>query len=422
MCCFSRPVPFVGSTKIFARAAGDGRQLLAYSMSVEVPEELAMVLPLPVPPDPPEDAVTFIDLEGYERFFGDLEGAFPPLYATLPAPASRGGGPPARPKLKVHDVGMFEASFVPRIADFDRLDPRFRLPDGAWDGLPRYADYGFAVFKLKPARRALGLGSKRQTVHPMALSFPRRDLDGVFFPTVHIHDGALHPTATFGHALYLQADDVLAATLDWTASTAPLGEHVDAARARGLIDPARGGFATAIAGPHANEDVWLRAPAGVAPGDLRGRGDCYEYRARGTHAQRLPASALPITGRGDDDAARRLAAWQETARERFAALCRGLRGGLPAVVEANRDAWQLAPLRDDLPRHFVNGDRLWKGDDWQGGGGPGEAGGPGRLRFRPFTDTVELQEITLGFDALPAPDRLRAIMAALAALLDRSVA
>jgi hypothetical protein len=42
----------------------------------------------------------------------------------------------------------FEASFVPCVRDFARLDDRFWLPSAVWDALPAYADWGFAVFKL----------------------------------------------------------------------------------------------------------------------------------------------------------------------------------------------------------------------------------------------------------------------------------
>ena len=56
MCCFSKPVELVADTYIFARS-DNGRQFLVYSMSYAAPSELAMVLPLPVPPDTPEDAV-----------------------------------------------------------------------------------------------------------------------------------------------------------------------------------------------------------------------------------------------------------------------------------------------------------------------------------------------------------------------------
>src|SRR5437899_1303322 len=68
------------------------------------------------------------------------------------------GAAPA-PKLKVRTVGNFSASFVPTVKDFGRLDERFRLPEGTWEALPDYKDFGFAVFKLDQNVRQ---------VHPMA--------------------------------------------------------------------------------------------------------------------------------------------------------------------------------------------------------------------------------------------------------------
>ncbi len=71
MCMFSQPVDLVSDTNIFARRT-NGKQLLAYSMTYRAATELAMVLPLPVPPNGPEDAVRFIDLQLYPDFFTDL--------------------------------------------------------------------------------------------------------------------------------------------------------------------------------------------------------------------------------------------------------------------------------------------------------------------------------------------------------------
>jgi hypothetical protein len=163
MCCFSRPVDRVANTNIFARPAKDGRQYLVYSMTLSAKEDLAMILPLPVPKNPPEDAVRFISLKEYPGFFGDLKNGFPeppsPKVDSRSRPPTLGQAPP----LKVVEVGSFEASFVPAIKDFDRLDERFRLSGDVWGKLPQYKDAGFAVFKLKP-------GTK--TVHPMAFEFP----------------------------------------------------------------------------------------------------------------------------------------------------------------------------------------------------------------------------------------------------------
>ena len=95
MCCFSRPVQSVSATKIFARSAEDGRQLLVYSMTLRAKEELGMVLPLPVKKGSGEKAVTFIDLKGYAEFFADLNKGFPVPLGTAPTSRSLGAAPPA---------------------------------------------------------------------------------------------------------------------------------------------------------------------------------------------------------------------------------------------------------------------------------------------------------------------------------------
>src|SRR5688572_19902922 len=115
MCMFSRRVEHVSATKIFAAGLPDGRQSLIYSMS---------------------DAIEFVNLENYKDVFDDLKRAFPDLGTfAQAAPLSR-GGPVAKSVLKVHAVGAFEASYVPRASDFDRLDPRFRLPPSVLETLP----------------------------------------------------------------------------------------------------------------------------------------------------------------------------------------------------------------------------------------------------------------------------------------------
>ena len=235
MCCFSRPVVQVSRTKIFARARDD-RQLLAYEMNLASDEDVAMILPLPVPPGSPEDAVRFISLASAAGFFPALDRLFEMPLRGGPV-RTRQLAPQAAGRLVVHDVGQFEASYVPTVADFARLAPQFRLPHEVWAELPQYADWGFAVFKLKqpqtpdaapapPAPPTLGsrlraLFSGRQAapgqtappvrpapppraIHPMAFEFPRRDPGRLFFPTVHIHDGQVHARADFDHLLYGQ--------------------------------------------------------------------------------------------------------------------------------------------------------------------------------------------------------------------------
>jgi hypothetical protein len=412
MCCFSQPVRFVGGTKIFARGLPDGRQALVYAMDVEIDSALAMVLPIPVPPGSPDDAVTFVSLEGYDRFFDDLAAAFPPSFAG--APQAKGGMSRGRleaPKLVVHEVGLFEASFVPTRADFGRLDPRFRMPDSVWHELPAVHDMGFAVFRLKPKKKPLfGLGGGgRQRIHPMAFVFPRRDPDALFFPTLHVHDGHVPDTAHFDHALYCQADGLLGALLGWTPSSQPLGQRVDSEKARGLIAAGELGQQLAVWGSQANSDWVLRVPPGVRLTDVAGASATHRYELR-LRAALEPAST---------DARRN--AWQRTARERAPQLVSALRDGVAELCARQHAAWSLTTLDATLPPHFLNGRQLWSGATYMDGR-PAEAGGPGRLLMQVFTERVEPQPIELAFRRLPDAQQVHVILDALAALLDRAAA
>jgi hypothetical protein len=251
---FSGRVERVSGTSIYARGAPDGRQVLVYEMSVAAREPVAMVLPLPVPVGTDEGAVRFINLERGPAFFARMRAGFVVPTRSFAAPQGL-----AFAMLAVHDVGAFEASFVPRVADFARLDPRFRLPQQAWDALPAYADWGFAVFKLKT------VSSEPRPVHPMAFEFPRRDPTRLFFPTVHVHDGEVHPRAGFDHALYCQTRAVLSDAV-WTRSEGEARLFMEEpAFALGLVDPAASYFERKLAGTLPNEDTW----AGDAAAALR---------------------------------------------------------------------------------------------------------------------------------------------------------
>lgn len=246
-----RPETHVTETRIFARVDGD-TQWLAYEMRVDTPSDVAMILPVPVVPGSGEHALSFVDLSGYDTFFEDLAWLFP--MELEPELLSLGPGAPRAQaaKLTVHNVGSFEASYVPTRADFSRLDRRFRLPEAVWSALPQYSDWGFAVFKLKRGR------SKR--IHPMAFRFPTRDPARIFFPTVHVHDGELHRKADFDHALYFQppvlrSGDVL--------SRAPARAWIDLSRACGLVDVDSHVARRLILGTHDNEDTWVDLAAGA---------------------------------------------------------------------------------------------------------------------------------------------------------------
>ena len=247
MCCFSRHVQLVSDTDIFARASKDGRQFLVYAMRFKAGEDLSMILPLPVPKNPKEDAVKFINLEKYPNFFDEMLEGFPvppvPGFSSAMRPMKA-----AMAKLAVVEFGSFVASFVPSQKDFGRLDERFRLPDGVWDKLPQYKDAGFAVFQLKKGD---------MKVHPMAFEFPRAVPQKLFFPTVHIHDGEVHEKAAFDHMLYFQGDGHVG-TIGWEESPRLAGQFMkNIDKAQGIVDPEGHCYRKIMKGEFENRDLLL---------------------------------------------------------------------------------------------------------------------------------------------------------------------
>lgn len=194
MCLFSLPVQHVHATKIFVRDVKPGTQLLVYEMSVEADADVAMILPLPNV----DTHVSWVDMSECRDFFRQIEMMFIP--PTRGGYVSKGRG--SASTLAVERVGSFDASYVPTVADFGRLDERFRIPFGVFDLHPEYRDndFGFAVFKLRDPTRGLA--------HPMALTFTRHpSMEGLFVPTTHAHGGEEVPTTeTFDHYVYAQRE------------------------------------------------------------------------------------------------------------------------------------------------------------------------------------------------------------------------
>ena len=249
MCCFSNQVDHVSDTQIFVRGS-NGSQFIVYSMRYAAPADLAMVLPIPVTPNPAEDAVRFISLAGYREFFHDMRRGFPD-HSHEGATLQRAGRPLGRTVLAVHDIGAFEASFVPRMDDFVRLDPRFRISPDVWAKRPVYRDYGFAVFKLKGTTAALH-------VHPMALEFPRRHPELLFFPTLHVHDNEMHENAVFDHTLYVQADSGETRNRGWQRTSGKASEFIHVHRTNDVVDGRTFCWRIPVQGRLANRDLWVR--------------------------------------------------------------------------------------------------------------------------------------------------------------------
>ncbi len=239
MCCFSGPV-HVHGTRIFGRLDGSGWQALVYEMKYDASNPVAMVLPLPVDRSFGDDAVRFVDLSGYPTFFTDLEAGFADLIDDADGDFGRG----RTLSLPVQRVGDFEASFVPTVTDFGRLDRRFRIDATVWRSVPGANDAGFAVFQLRPGRF---------DTHPMAFGFRTREPSKVFFPTVHIHDGTVPVEARFDHVLYMQARHGQPRGFEAGGSAR---DHVDIRRAQRLVHSQRTVWRRAIVGVTENADVW----------------------------------------------------------------------------------------------------------------------------------------------------------------------
>ncbi len=250
MCCFTEVVEKVSDTSIYARARGE-RQTVVYSMSYAAGSDLAMVLPIPVPPGSPEDALRFINLEDCPDFFGELRSGFPTRYEDDIGDLLSGDATVAETRtLKVEEVGSFEASFVPRPEDFGRLDERFRLPAEIWTELGHYRDWGFAVFKLRPTALA--------HVHPMAFEFPRRDRERLFFPTLHVHHRRLEGSADFDHTLYCQPEPEMNWHLqEWDDSLGPAASFIRCKAALPLFDLASPCWRVFVDGVRENRDTWV---------------------------------------------------------------------------------------------------------------------------------------------------------------------
>jgi hypothetical protein len=167
---------------------------------------------LPVPVAAHDARIELINLEAWPEFFAELN-------ARYFIPSLGGPGPDA---LDVFRVGAYEASIVPSIHDMSRIDARFRISDELRSALAqRYADHAFVVYQF---------AAGRQQLHPFAFSFTSRYDNHLFFPTLHVHDGAGVPAAAdFDHSFSAQG-----ARLD--VRMAPLGPP------RGMQGPSGFGY------------------------------------------------------------------------------------------------------------------------------------------------------------------------------------
>ena len=178
-------------TRIFATKHA-GKDVLVYEAAIMTPESNAMVLPIPIRAG--SGPIELVDLSAFPQMFAEIA-----LYYNGPVePADAWGRPEAPPqKLEVFTVGAFKASIVPSLDQLGQLDDRFHIQPGFRELLAeRYGDWAFVVYQLAPGNHIL---------HPFGVAFESRFQEQLFFPTLHVHDGA-HAAAKagFAHSLYAQ--------------------------------------------------------------------------------------------------------------------------------------------------------------------------------------------------------------------------
>lgn len=236
MCCFSQPVDSVSQTRIFGRLTPQKTQFVAYQMRYHSKQTNAIILPIPILNNSKKRSIRFVDLSMYPRFFKDLERGFPRPKSVTDSRLTESA--PLGPKLQVHRVGKFEASFVPTINHFEKLDPRFSISREIWNKIPEYSDYGFVVFQLHQLSGE---------AHPMAFEFSTRLDDTIFLPTMHIHDGKVHRRERFDHTMYVQDRNLDLAAGDyqghklwdlksgWARSHSSAGSFVDTEKSKTMV-------------------------------------------------------------------------------------------------------------------------------------------------------------------------------------------
>lgn len=189
MCIITSTVDSVSTTRIYISADhANRRQLTIYSNVVASPEENVMVLPVPNP-----DSVELLDFSHYPDFFTDLKACFiertQRSYTNNTFLVSKSTN-----SLPVFRIGSYDASIVPSIADFPRLQipmDRTLIP---FLKSKYNAEFGFIICRLAPGKKEY---------HPFAYTHDQHSSYRLFIPTMHYHPGDYN--ADWDHLIYSPA-------------------------------------------------------------------------------------------------------------------------------------------------------------------------------------------------------------------------
>eukprot|EP01128_Nolandella_sp_AFSM9_P006387 TRINITY_DN3269_c0_g1_i1.p1 TRINITY_DN3269_c0_g1~~TRINITY_DN3269_c0_g1_i1.p1 ORF type:complete len:288 (-),score=23.86 TRINITY_DN3269_c0_g1_i1:160-1023(-) len=218
MCIFNVKVGVVRSTRILVSLTSGGRQATVYENAVsvvgttrrqsqaakkaalekKVKEDRnnanAMILPCPLSPG--HDVIP-LDFSKDSFSFAQLEKAFPQPRRTK-ARARKGrrdrsGGE----KLKVVQVGAYSVSIAKSLLDLTLIDSDvFKVNEAILPALKeRYSSgFGFVICAFNAANKI--------EPHPIGYIHDAPDVNSLFVPTLHIHDGEVHKKESFDHNIY----------------------------------------------------------------------------------------------------------------------------------------------------------------------------------------------------------------------------
>lgn len=252
MCIILTHVESVSNTQIYVSSSKSRkRQLTIYTNKVDTHVKNAMILPVPNPL-----SVELLNFKNYKKIFDDCRECFHHddgsrndrhMYrAALSASFD------SRPPLPVYTVGSYQASIVPSINDFDRVDTQilrvnpqvFTLLKDTYD-----SSFGFIICQLRE-------GSHQY--HPFAYTHEIHNCNLLFVPTLHYHLGETSVKADWDHTIYSPMTDLYttgnytfkdSSYIDWTKMP------------EDYRWPSEGRFSMnrhSITGYKPNKDLWIR--------------------------------------------------------------------------------------------------------------------------------------------------------------------
>jgi len=229
---------------MFARFEGD-RQVLAMEMRVNLPRDMALIVPLPTIPNAGRDALRLLR-PGTSALFAQLQSGFSKSDSQNERRERQDDLSDSGVRTRRFvEAAPYDTLYLPSMDDFGLIDNEFQLSSQLVGAFSPYRDYGFAVLKLRAAANA--------RLRSIAFSFPTRDTSHLYFPTFQYRDGTVHNTVMFDVTLYAQNAEKSA----WDGTAVEAGDFMSMDDGAEVISVERTVQRRVLYGEKANEDIWL---------------------------------------------------------------------------------------------------------------------------------------------------------------------